>query len=249
MPSLSDLQRRFAGTLLAKASDADERVAIYRNTVFANYRNALGATYPVVRLLTGAPFFNAAVDAFALAHPSTGGDLNVYGSAFGQFLAAYPHAGELPYLPDVARLEWVIDEAHRAADGDVSPERLLAALAAVPGEEVALTRFTLDPSCRLLRSEFPILRIWHAHQDGGEDMDRIAFDAGVDLLLVRREAGAVGIERVAPDAFAWLTAIATGADLANSLDAAIAADSTFDLGATLRARIGDGTVAGIFGGR
>jgi hypothetical protein len=88
-----------------------DRIAIYRRTVFANYRNALAATYPVVKRLVGAPFFNTAVDSYVHAHPSASGDLNVYGDAFGDFLAAYPHAANLPYLPDVARLEWAIDEA------------------------------------------------------------------------------------------------------------------------------------------
>ena len=41
-------------------------------------------------------------------------------------LAAYPHARELPYLPDVARLEWAVDEAGRAADPAGTPEALAA---------------------------------------------------------------------------------------------------------------------------
>src|SRR4029453_7123257 len=118
MPSLSELQRRFAATVLDLAREPHARIAVYRHTIFANYRNALGATHRVVRELTGVPFFDAAVDAFVLAHPSTGGDLNVYGDAFASFLATYPHAAPLPYLPDVARLEWAMDEAHRAADAE-----------------------------------------------------------------------------------------------------------------------------------
>src|SRR6185295_14130937 len=128
------------------AREPGERIAVYRHTMLTNYRNALGATYPVVRELTGMPFFNAAVDAFVLAHPATGGDLNVYGAAFPVFLATYPDAPQLPYLPDVARLEWAMDEAHRAADSEGDAQRTLATLAAIPADEVALRRFMLDPS-------------------------------------------------------------------------------------------------------
>ena len=106
MPSLLELQRRFAAALLTPAPPADPGLATYRGTVFANWRNALGATFVVVRELTGAPFFAAAVDAFARTHPSRGGDLNVYGDVFPDFLATYPPAQGLPYLADVARLEW-----------------------------------------------------------------------------------------------------------------------------------------------
>ncbi len=87
MQSLRELQTRFASALLTGDADGDERIAIYRNTVRANYRNALGATYRVVSQLVGEPFFHAAVDAYAHACPSTGGDLNVYGGSFGEFLA------------------------------------------------------------------------------------------------------------------------------------------------------------------
>lgn len=248
MPSLSELQHRFAASVLDPAREADERIGVYRHTIFANYRNAFGATYRVVRELTGAPFFDAAVDAFVLAHPSTGGDLNAYGEAFPDFLATYPHAAELPYLPDVARLEWAIDEAHRAADADWEPQRTLAVLAAIPTDEVALQRFAFDPSCRLLRSAFPVLRIWQSHQDGSVHDGKVRFGDGDDSLLVRRDGAHVGIERVEPGNFAWLTALAGSADLAQALDAAFDADATFDLGTALRTYIANGTLTGIVSG-
>ena len=58
--------------------------------------------------LTGA-FFGEAARQYIVGHPSLSGDLNDYGGEFAQFLAAYPHAADLPYLPDVARLEWAIN--------------------------------------------------------------------------------------------------------------------------------------------
>lgn len=248
MPSLSELQQRFAATVLDLAREPDERIAVYRRTIFANYRSALGATYRVVRDLTGVPFFNTAVDAFVLTHPSTGGDLNVYGDAFPSFLATYPHAARLPYLADVARLEWAMDEAHRAADANGDAQRMLAALAAIPADAVALQRFALDPSCRLLRSAFPVLRIWQAHQDGLAHDGRVEFGAGEDFLLVRREGGRVVVERMEPGDFAWLAALAGGADLAQALDAALDADAMFDLGTALRTCIANGTLTDIVAG-
>ncbi len=241
MPSLSELQRRFAKALLATDADPGERIAVYRNTVFANYRNALGATYRVVRELTGTPFFNAAVDAYVLAYPSTGGDLNVYGDRFGAFLDDYPYARDVRYLPDVARLEWAIDEAQRARDADGAPGAVLGALSAVAPERLTHVRFALDPSCRLLESEYPVLRIWQMHQSGADDVQP-ASDAGADRLLIRREAGAVVVERVTPADFAWLGAFAANADLTAALDAALAVDETFDLGPALRTYVANGTL-------
>lgn len=245
MPSLLELQRRFAGALLDPATAPAGGLAVYRDSVVANRRNALGATFVVVRELTGAPFFDAAVDAFASAHPSRGGDLNVYGDAFADFLATYPHARDLRYLPDVARLEWAMDEAQRAADEAGTPEALLASLAAVPPTEVAAQRFRLDASCRLQRSPYPVLRIWQAHRGAGQRLEDIAFDGPDDLLLVRRERGQVTVERLPGGEHAWLATLAAGADFAAALDAALAADPAFDLAGALQRRVADGTLAAL----
>jgi hypothetical protein len=261
MPSLRELQRSFAGALfapedsepafaIAGSARAAERIAIYRNAVFANYRNALGATYPVVRRLVGAPFFNTAVDAFVRGHPSASGDLNVYGDVFADFLASYPYAADLPYLPDVARLEWAIDEAQRAADVPRNPEAVLVALSAVPSDQVAALRFRVDPSCRLVASSFPILRIWQVNQPDHEGDDRVDLDAGADAMLVRREANGVSLSQLAPGEHAFLAALVKGAPLSAAMDAAqaadaaqVAADAAFDLGASLRKHIASGTIS------
>jgi hypothetical protein len=242
-PSLPELLRRFADSLLDEAG-SDAGIGVYRNTVFGNYRNALAATYPVVRELTGAPLFGTAVDAFVRAHPSTGGDLNVYGGTFPDFLASYPHAAALAYLHDVARLEWALDEASRAFDASGTPEATITALAALPGDEVPRQRFVLDPSCRLMHSPHPVFRIWQLHQTNRADGE-IDWNAGGEDLLVRREGATPTIERLSAAEHAWLSALAAGADLASALDAALAADETFDLGTTLRERIADGTLMAV----
>ncbi len=248
MLSLRESQTRFAATLLgsADAMDApDERLAVYVSTVRANYRHALAATYPVVRQLVGVPFFEAAVDTYVMAVPSTGGDLNVYGDRFGEFLAGYSHARDLAYLPDVARVEWAVDEANRAADACGTPESLLAALAAVPAANVPAQRFVLDPSCRLVATEHPVFRIWQVHQPGFDGDATVQFGTGTDRLLVRRENGVVVIERVVHGDFALLRALDDGHDLAHALDAAVAADPAFDLGAALRTHIANRTLVGL----
>ena len=81
---------------------------------------------------------------FVRGHASTSGDLNVYGDEFGEFLADYPHAANLPYLADVARLEWAIDEAQRAIDRPREPEAVLAALSALPPDHLTAARLTLE---------------------------------------------------------------------------------------------------------
>ncbi|MFO1303788.1 MAG: DNA-binding domain-containing protein [Burkholderiales bacterium] len=241
-PSLLELQRRFAAALADPPRDA--RLSIYRNAVAANYRNALRTSYPVVCELVGAPFFHAAVDAFVAAHPSTGGDLNVYGGAFAQFLASYPHARSLLYLPDVALLEWSLDEAMRAPDREADPEAVLATLAATPPDAVVALRASLDPSCRLVHSTYPVMRIWQVHQEesAGRGVD---LDAGPDHLLVRRERGVPSIARVPRATYRFLDALAAGGSLGEAVAAALADDESFDVGLALRTFIADGALVAL----
>jgi hypothetical protein len=256
MPSLREQQLRFAETILGtddavlpvgffSVDDAAPRVSVYRNNVFSNYRNALGATYPVVCRLVGKAFFDAAADAFVRARPSTSGDLNIYGGDLGDFLASYPYAADLPYLAEVARLEWVIDEAQRAAKRERTSYEVLAALAAIPAELLPSITIGLDPSCGLVVSSLPLLHIWRVNQPDFAGDERVDLGEGADRLLVRRDADTVGIERIDPGTFAFLQALASGQTLALALEAAQAADAAFDLGAALRRHVGAGTLARI----
>ena len=255
MPSLREIQQRFADAVLSSAIAPDfvagspplagNRIAIYRRTILANYRKALAASYPVVKRLTGATFFEAAVDAFVRTQPSQSGDLNVYGADFGEFLAGYPPASHLAYLGDVSRLEWSIDEAQRASDAPCVPEAVLAALATVTPERLPSLRLALHPSCRLLASPYPILRIWRTNQPDYAGDDRVMLDEGADTLLVHRGADGVSIERIVPGTHAWLAALQRDAMLGASIESAQDADATFDFGGALREHIAAGTIIAV----
>jgi hypothetical protein len=254
MAPLAEVQQAFADAVLAPertahfvAGDravASARIAIYRNAIFANYRRALSATYPVVRRLIGAPMFDDIVFAFVRAHPSTCGDLNVYGDALHRFLSAYAPLSDRPYLADVARLEWAVDEASRASDCSRAADAVLAAMSAVAPERLPALRLTLDPSCRLLTSAYPILRIWNDHQDDTSTPD-VVIDGRADAVLVRRDPQGVVLERIAAGEHAWLDVLAAGGTLEAAIDAAQSADSTFDLAMALRAHVGAGTIIGV----
>ena len=256
MRSLRELQQDFAEALVGldhpvptfampPDGSAIERFAIYRRAVHANYFNALSATYPAVRRAVGTALFRAGVDAYVRAHPSRCGDLNVYGDAFGTFLVHYAPTADVAYLPDLARLEWAIDEAHRAADTPRAPDLVLRALSQVPAEKLPGLRFRLAPSCRLVGSDYPILRIWKAEPSGRDGDDRGGPGESADRLLVRRDAHGATLERLSAGEFAWLSALQSGATLAAAIDAAQRVEASFDLGDALHAHIGTGTLSSI----
>ena len=148
--------------------------------------------------------------------------------------ADYPPARALAYLPDVARLEWAIDQAAIAAD---APSFDLAALAALPEDAYAGLRFVLHPSVQLVESRYPILRIWQANQPDFEGSAEVDLDEGGDSLLVARGERGVDIERLEPGAAALLRGFAAGESLAVAASLATAAEPSFDLTAALRRHV------------
>ena len=252
MPSLRELQLDFAAAVFdadlvpgvaaaiqGHGMAAEARHGIYRNNVFHNYREALRDVYPVVERLVGEEFFGFAADRYIPLQPSHHGNLHCFGGAFGDFLDAFPPAAGLPYLGDVARLEWSMHESFHAAD---HPAMALERLAAVPPEGLPLLTFTLHPACRLIESRFPIHRIWQANQPGNAADEAIDLGAGGVGLLVRRRDYAVELESLEAAEFALLRVFAAGRPLCDALQAAQAEAPDFSLESALLRRIGDAVV-------
>lgn len=124
-------------------SDPAPRFTVYRNNVVVSLIDALADTYPVVQQLVGEEFFRAMAREFALAHPPTSPVMAFYGDGFVEFIGAFPPAAALPYLADVARLEYCYVQVYHAA------------------EEA--------PAMRVLHSRHAVASLWAAHQ--AEDID------------------------------------------------------------------------------
>lgn len=191
---------------------ARRRLAIYRDAIDAARRRALRSAFPVVARLVGDAFFGEAARLLAPSHPPASADLNRYGEAFPAFLAAYPHASGMPWLADVARLEWARHESLLAAD---APALDFASLALLPEERQPAIRFDLHPAVRLVRSAWPVLAIWEANQpdrDGTPDRDE-----GADDVLAWREGGSVRLERLSRAQAAFVEGLARGLPLGEAV--------------------------------
>ena len=219
---------------------ATRRLEIYRHNVHANLRGVLKDIYPVILAIVGDAFFQHAADQFVKAHPSRSGDLNQFGGEWAAFLGAYPHAADLPYLRDVARLEWAWHQSFHAGDGQAFD---LARLAAIPAEEHGALCFVLHPAVRLVESNFPILRIWEVNQPAFGGEIKVDWDAPADTLLVYRADGVeVLIERITGAGYAFLQALQQRAALETAASAALSVEAVFDLQGSLLESVQSGVI-------
>ena len=219
-------------TLPSFAGEAvSQRFALYRGNLSATWRRTLGHAYPVVLALVGEAFFGGLACAYGRQMPSDSADLNQFGERFADFLTSFPPVADLPYLPDMARLEWAVHLAHYAADAQVlAPE----SLAALPPDQLEARRFSLHPACALLASNWQVAALWQAHQDG-EGQGMFPHDMQVaSCALVCRPRWKAQVLVVDAAAHAALLALQQGQTFGAALDAAFERDPAFDLAAHLR---------------
>jgi hypothetical protein len=254
MPSLSELQGAFvrgvfdpSDAALAEVVEpagmsADARLAIYRRNVLGNYVAALGDVYPVLARLVGAPFFGRLAHAYAMQTPSHSGDLHDFGGELGAFLEALPTARDLPYLVDVARLEWAV---HRSFHARHAPPLDSAYLAAVRPERLPALGFALHPAARLLRSPYPVLTIWRVNQPQWRGDLAVDLGLGGERVLVMRRDLEVVVEPLSETEYTVLNALDAGAGLGDALSEALRIDAEFDLARFLARHALGGTLAAL----
>ncbi|WP_126444887.1 HvfC/BufC N-terminal domain-containing protein [Sulfuricystis multivorans] len=219
-------------------SDPAKRFAVYRNNVLVGLIDALAETYPVVQALVGEEFFRAMAAEFVRASPPSSPVLAWYGAGFADFIAAFPPVAGLPYLADVARLEWLRVEAWHAADAEPLDRDTLSVLLA-DAEALPLTRFVLQPSLRVLRSPHPVVSLWAAHQvdDPAAALAKIDLARG-EAAFLARPGLEVEITPIEPGAAGFIARLLAG----ETLGAAAAAEESFDLAASLALLIRSGAL-------
>lgn len=217
-----------------------KRFAVYRNNVVVGLVNALRAKFPATERIVGPDFFAAMSRVFVAVHPPRSKILHTYGEDFGDFIAAFEPAAELPYLADIARLEAARTRAYHAADAAPLGAEDFAAL---DPPQAATLRLTLHPSLQVVRSRHPVVTIW-AMNAGEAELAPVNTDAPEDVLILRPHL-AVTVQTLPPGGAAFLRALAAGATLSEAAEAALADDSAFDLPANLAGLIGAGGISGL----
>ena len=196
MYSLRDRQKKFQAALLAiSTNETPNGLAVYRNNVRGNLTLTLKLAFPATLKLIGEDCFHAYAEQFVLDQPPRNADLHLYGEAFPAYLAASALAGQLPYLADVAWLDWAVHHAlHAAETPPLDPQTLVHAPESFS--------FIGHPSLSLLALRRDAQAIWAAVLE--EDDNRLAGilpDDSVAPLIILRPRGSLEIIELSPAMF------------------------------------------------
>lgn len=220
---LSEVQTRFLNHLFSASPEVEieidaafqHRLAVYRNNVRVGLKSYLAEVYPAIKALVGDDFFNAFCQTHIEATPPASGNLHGYGDTFASALAGHPALANLPYLADVARLEWAHHRAYYAPSGrplDMpdDPKRLLN----VHGG--------LNPSVTLVESPFPVDKLWRQSLPDFQGEFSVRLEDGPSSLLVLRAQSGVEVQRLEAAAIQFLRAIESGEAFGPAIESAMA---------------------------
>ena len=186
-----------AGLLRAGGNvPAAERFMVYANQARIGCIETLAAVYPATQRLVGQDFFENMAALYVSRHPMKTPNVLEYGGDLPAFIATFEPLSALPYLPDVARLEWACHASLHAGHGE-PPQ---------PGEKV-----TLAPHVRLIHSPYPIGAIWDFALRASPLDERLQLDLEEPAyLVVARPALDVEVSAVAPNDWQWLASLTAG---------------------------------------
>lgn len=208
-----DIQSNFSASI----ADADvpmpqgvvattERFNIYRNNVAVSLSEALGQAFPVVKMLVGDEFFAGMAQVYVQQNKPTSPLLMEYGDTFSAFIAVFPPAASIPYLADIALVEYAWLRAYHAADAHPAA---IDVLGTIPENALDTITFRLHPSFHLLDSEWPIASIWYAHQEN-DAPDLSGLQATPEYMMIVRPQLDVQISILSEASYAFADALRSG---------------------------------------
>lgn len=251
MTGLRELQHQFSqhilnpehsalfSELVPGAFDPAQRIQVYRNNMAIGLTDAMGAVYPVIHRLVGDEFFQYCCREFMRCFPSRCGNLHDFGREFSAFLKDFKEADSLPYLSDVAELEWNYHVVYHEAEAQSLD---LEALSRVNPDSFEALKFELNPACRIMRSRYPIAEIWRVNQDEYDGDQRVNLDSGACNLLLIRNREEIEIHNVDDASYAALTHMQRGDPLEQCLGAALEVEDDFNLNFFLSRFAGNRTI-------
>jgi hypothetical protein len=140
-----------------------DRLDIYAQMYWARLHDVLREDFPRVAAILGTERFRAVACAYLAENPSAHPSVRHVGDRFAEFLVGTSEAEELPFLADLARLEWVRLAVFDAPDARPLGAGDLRAVAA--GDWPGLT-LRLVPAVQFLESAWPVHELWTAAEEG-----------------------------------------------------------------------------------
>lgn len=133
---------------------------IYRKNILATATRSLSISYPVMTQMLGEIAIKIlAKRLLEIAIPDAG-DWTEWGSGLSALLQESELIDSLPFLPDMAKLEWCVHQVGRAKTIPVN----LDSFQLIQQKDWSTIAFKLQSHLVLLSSAYPVAEIWRIHR-------------------------------------------------------------------------------------
>ncbi|WP_100186198.1 HvfC/BufC N-terminal domain-containing protein [Marinomonas sp. BSi20584] len=182
--TLFNQNNAFYDEVKGRSDDEKEaRFNVYRNNVYVSLIDALADIFPVTQMLVGEDFFRAMAREYVPLNPPKTPIISDYGDNFSDFVRHFEPAKSLPFLGDLAMLEFSLLSLTNAQEYDTLEHKQISAAFNNASDPTTL-RLLLPPTTQILVSPFAIGSIYLAHQgNGSHSLADITIDKSEYLLL------------------------------------------------------------------
>lgn len=185
---LDELQLKVKFQIIQEKMDLDmiqdpEQLGVYSKDYYARLVSALALTFVTVEKVLGWDAFFALAKNFIRKHPSTSYNINHFGERFPKFLSSSDFIKNKPFLPDLAQLEWSIDESFHALDQRSFDPNTKANLDPSLWEN-AILKF--QPSVKLLTSPWSFWNFWRNRKNKNFDFQTTPVKQKTTYILIYR---------------------------------------------------------------
>ena len=187
-PNLQQLQHQFTAALHYQPHEltttvvndhfsAQQRLQLYCNNFIIGLTEVLVSVYPTVNVMIGSDCFEQIARQHILNHPLLQGDVTLYGDHFSDTIAAQPTLiSRLPYLVDLARLEWQRDIVSRLACHDGSLPLAKLRQLEHPTNPLCPHHYYLQipTATRIFSSQYAVVSLWEVvNQTDGDQLQQL----------------------------------------------------------------------------
>ena len=219
----------------------EERMAVYANGYLVRIREALAEVYEALRHVLGEDKFSGLCHAYVYRHPSFDYNLNFVGKKLPEFLESSLLTKSFPFLPDLARLEWLVWRAFHAFEEPALDSRQIAE---IPMDDWEKTQIIFQPSVGLISSLWPILDIWRIRRDSSDKMS-VDLTHRPQQILIGRRGDQVRCEGLDENQYRLLSGLLSGKSLGVVCEelAGAADEQEFPIAAWFSEWVRDGLIA------
>lgn len=168
----------------AGSQEPEEGLKVYQGGYGTRVYEALKEVYIAVEHIVGNDYFMRLALEFAKAYPSTQFNLGQVGMCFDYFLKQHSVSGKLPFVSDLATLEWQVNLAFHA----YSEKRLeIADLQVFPPDQFGRLSFGFQQWVSVITSQWPILDVWKVRTTPIKEINLQIADNPQRVLVYREE--------------------------------------------------------------